>query len=412
MRALLVSLLAPALLCAPALAAEPDREASDPASAAEAAEEELPALRLQGCRDRFSRGDVAGARVCYETGPDAAMGRRVADSLARAQGFQQEAGPTAGQRLSDYVLGGRAELVATSAAYGVYLGVLADWTAAGAIQSSGVFISDALLGTALLGTAVLVPVATGSVALAGTAVATWVLDGMTPGQANLVRASLWLAAFDASLGTVMLTDRVIRFGGSAWNRHLPLLTGVSQLGINAAVLGGAVAAAALLPERFLPASAGSLGLSLGSYAATLTLLGLAMGRFETLVPFDQIALFTLTTNLGFLGGVALAPFVPIGRYETWLMDGGAVVGGLLATAIVIGARAGNPVAGYGGIGAGLLVGAGGALVVGKLVPIGLDALPLPDLVAVAPMVVPPAGASTTPGFGVSVGVDVDQLFAR
>jgi hypothetical protein len=384
----------------------------DPATATQRAAEELPHLQLEPCRERMARGDVTGARVCYETAPGAesqATGRRVADALARVEGLKRERGPSAGERIGDYVLGGKAELVATSGAYGAYLGVLGDGVGAGLIQSLRLTGMPQQVGITLAGTAVLVPLATGGAALAGVGLGTWFAQDMTAGQANLVRASMWLAAFDATMGTFIINDYGQRLVLGWWEHQLLANFG-SMFALNLAVTGSAIAAAALLPEDWLPASAGSLGLSAAAYGGTLTVLGLAMNRFR-LGGLESMQLFTLVPNLSFLTGVALAPLLPMSRYETWLMDGGAVVGALLATALVIGVPAGNPVVGYGGIATGLVLGAGSAVAVGKLIPLGLDAMPLPDLVAVAPLVIPP-GARTPPAFGVQLGVDLGQVVSR
>lgn len=108
---------------------KPQEAVADPATSTADADDELKRLHLQGCRDRFARGDLGGARVCYESGSASdgrTVARHVTGALARVEGLRRERGPTTGERLSDYVLGGKAELVATSGAYGAYLGVVTD----------------------------------------------------------------------------------------------------------------------------------------------------------------------------------------------------------------------------------------------------------------------------------------------
>lgn len=385
----------------------------DPATATADADDDLVQLRLKGCRDRFARGDLGGARVCYEGSAGAdrrTVARHVAGTLARVEGLRAERGPNAGERISEYVLGGKAELVATSGAYGAYLGAVTDFAVLGLMQSAQLTFPSGGLGALVLGSGVLVPVVTGGLTLAGAGVGTWLLEDMTAGQANLVRAGMWLATFDASLVPFITSFHLGNLAPGFLFRNSFLLTSGTILGVNAVVMGSAITAATLLPEHLLPPNAGSLALSAATYGGALTLLGMAMNRFE-MDDIDELTLFTLVPNLGFLTGLALAPFVPLTRYETWLMDGGAVVGTLLGAAVVIGLPAGNPVAGYGGIGVGMVLGAGTAVAVGKLVPLGLDLVPLPDLVAVAPMVLPPT-PTTPPALGFQVEVDLGRLLVR
>jgi hypothetical protein len=378
--------------------------------------EPLPRLKLVGCRDRFAADDLAGARVCYESEADAldeddriarAKVVRTIDRLQAVDASRANTGADV-EQIARYALDGRAELLATATVYGGYLGGLsALW-----LGTLGVSVGETLniqlppnsgswLGPPLLSGLLLSPVVGAGLALGGTGVATWANPSIHAGQTNLVRASMWLASFDQLMLPFLLTKVPNELIWSIPSQHHGLAFTSMLLGINTLVIGGAIGTAALLPETLLPASAGSLALSSASY--TIVLSALTQLALDMPLPFEDGTLATAAlANAAFVSAIAVAPWLPLGRQEIWLMDGGAIVGGLLGTALVVGFNAPNPRIAYGSIGLGFMLGAGAALGVGKLVPIGLDALPLPDLVALQPTILPTFDGELAPGFVVSV----------
>lgn len=309
------------------------------------------------------------------------------------------------RHLGGFVASGKAELLVTSALFGGYSAELA-------LLSAGFFLGNHLqlsvpweLQGLVASTVFLAPIAGGAAGLTAAALGVALWPGMTAGDAHLLRTSLFLATFNSAAAGI-LTNVYGEQGVTDWWRHRGSLTTSAMLG---ASLGTTALAAALAAVTDLPEGAGPLALSAATWSAVLATLGQLM--FDLPLDLDHGTwLVAGVANASFGTALLASPWLPLTRFETWLLDLGAVAGGLLGTALVLGLPAPNPVLGYGGIATGVVLGAGAGVAVGKLVPLGLDLVRLPSLVAIAPLALPPGRSGELP-VGAQVTVSLDGLLA-
>lgn len=306
------------------------------------------------------------------------------------------------QQLGEFFTSGKAELLATGTVYGGYLGTLALVDAGFVLFQLLQFPAPWELQPVGLGALFLSPIAGGALGLGLGALTYSLWPEMTAGDANLLRSSLWLGAFNSAVLGILSQGYGSRTFPDWWRLGGASVTTAMLAG--ALVTPGAATALALLTD--LPEAAGPLGLSLGAWSGTLAVLGQLM--FDLPLRFEEGTLLVgAVANAGYAAGLLASPFVPLTRFETWLLDLGAVAGGLLGTALVLGLRAPNPVLGYGGIGVGLVLGAGTGVALGKLVPLGLELVELPTLVAMGPLMLPPGRPGAPPPLGAQVSLRLD-----
>ncbi len=310
----------------------------------------------------------------------------------KARGFEQ---------VGAFITSGKAELIATSTLLGGYLATVALVDAGFLITQVGQVSLPGELQPLILASFFITPIVGGAGGVALATLATALLPELSAGDANVLRASQFLATFNSAVSGLLVNGYGDRYLLDWWRLRGAASTTAMLAGAAGTLAGGAAVAA----FTDLPEGAGPLGLSLGLWSGTLATLGQLM--FELPLRFeDGTLLVGSVVNLGFGAGLLLSPFAPITRFETWLLDLGAVAGGLLGTAIVLGIPAPNPVLGYGGIATGVVLGAAAGVGLGKLVPLGLELVNLPTLVAVGPLVLPPSRSGQIP-LGAQVSINVD-----
>lgn len=390
-----------AVLAALLMAQEP--AALDPGEAA-------PPPGLEACLALVEAGEVEAARACYARAAsdpagandqDAALARELADvvsSLKLPEPPEELTAPAprapGALDVGQLAMSGKAELVVMAALSGGYAAELGVLTLA--LATSGFGSGSPAVVAGLL----LAPVAGGVIGLAGATALVLALPQITAGDANVVRAFLLLGAFNSVM--VLLVNQafpVVTFGNGA-----PIAA--AMLAAQGASAGIGVGVAAFLD---VPEGAGAAAVSGALWTGLLSMLTVNM--FEGFKGDSRGApvLIAFAGNAGFAGALALTSTVlPVSRADTWALDIGGAVGVLGGAALSLGLHAPNPFLGYGAMVLGGVGGMAAGVASARLLPGLVDALP--EIVAVAPLAVPPLAASSGAGSAPPLGVAIAGRF--
>ena len=183
------------------------------------------------------------------------------------------------------------------------------------------------------------------------------------------RLDLWRSSFLLGAANSLFTAQIVAANDDLYTTDesqmlVPLLIGLSSSATVVAGLG-----ASLVAPLENPAT-GSAALTAGLTLGALTpILAAAAG-----VSFDAVALSWLlagVVNAGYVGGAALAQWLPVKRTDAWFWTFGAALGGYSAFALAVTNQAPNPAIGWGTTAFGVLAGGSVAVALSRwLFPIG------------------------------------------
>jgi len=347
---------------------------------------------IDPCRDDVTRGEVARASQCYrrQVPADVDDARRLDERVRTLDLIQAPQTSLPRFTLQSFLLSGRPEFVLGSAVHGAIAAPLAlaaggYWLFAATAGRSASLGQSPLVFAAASSTAIASPLLGGTLGLVGSALLVLTPGLLSDGDADFLRSSLVVGAFEVALLYFYTTSSPRPFfepdiPGSLW----PAVgsTAALTLSISPVIIAGALVALVDVPE-----GAGSAGLSAGALATVLTLL--TIGAVDVpLDPWITIALVAAASHAAFASMVGLSFFYPFQRMSTWMVDLGAFAGLLLSAALVLGIPAGNPVTGYGGMAVGMMTGALGGLLLSELVPFVVEALPSLDEAITVPLMLP------------------------
>lgn len=354
---------------APAASAASGREEAPAAASAPPAQVVVPIAKTDACLQLLRDGKRAQAQACYaaRAGDD---DDTLAQELAELVGTLKLTPPaelslqSSGIDMGELLRSGKAELIATSTLVGAYTAGLATHALVSALEGGG--NSRNLDGLMLLAPTV----GGASAGIALSAVAVLHSKDLTSGDVDVVRALMLLGTFDSIM--VPLLSGSSRAGTLM---SMSMLV-VQSLGIAA---GGGVAVFTDLHE-----GAGSLAISAGLWTSVLSLLVAHAGGAFKASQGNGVLLITAAANVGFIGGLVGAQWLPMSRGETWAIDVGGGVGLFAGLSVAVLTRAPNPLIGYGTIAAGTAIGIGAGFAVARYLP--LISGDLPEIVALAPAI--------------------------
>ena len=168
------------------------------------------------------------------------------------------------------------------------------------------------------------------------------------------RLDLWRSSFLLGAANSLFTAQIVAANDDLYTTDesqmlVPLLIGLSSSATVVAGLG-----ASLVAPLENPAT-GSAALTAGLTLGALTpMVAAAAG-----VSFDAVALSWLlagVVNAGYVGGAALAQWLPVKRKDAWFWTFGAALGGYSAFALAVTNQAPNPAIGWGTTAFGVLAG--------------------------------------------------------
>lgn len=374
MLALVVIALLPALP-----AQEPSSVPSSVPSSASAPDPVEPAAPdVDACLALLRAGQREQAQACYaaraaRNDGQAQLARELADLVGALEltppGDLEPGKPELA--LGDLVLSGKAELIATSTLVGAYGATLAATSLVALATGSGA--SSSLNGLLLLA-----PVLGGGAGLGLSIAGVLLVDDLSSGDANAVRALMVLGTFNS----IMLPLDWAALGGSTGDAASVLFLSMGMLALQGAGIASGLGVAAVTD---LHEGAGSFAISAGLWSSVLSILAAdAFGAFKT-SPQAGVFLVTAAANAGFIGGLVGAQWLPMSRAETWAVDVGGGVGLLAGASIAVFTRAPNPLIGYGTMAAGTVLGLGAGFAAARYLPPMLGGLP--EIVALAPITI-------------------------
>ena len=387
-----------------------------------------PVLVLETCQQRLLAGDYLAASSCYrelagtEIDPErqraaAALAGLAADMAPGAQrpASQPDSRPAspaqtqskAGIAVVDYVTSGRAEFVAWSGAFGLWLGGLGAASTV-LVMQTGSFDSPASMF--FVSGALLLPVVGGVVGLTAASIASVTLPDLSAGDVNLLRVAMLAGALNSISAMFLLNGMGVQFNSYDYGdgpNLPPQFAPLVMAGISGVPVFMALAA---IPFVDLPDGGPALASSCGIWSSAIALL--AMGALQ--IPSDQWSMAIGMTGLGAdalaLVALGVSTQLTVARPDTWALDLGALLGLGVGAALAFGVGAPNPLLGYGAMAGGILLGGAAGFTAAFLARrllegMTLPQLPtLPDLVAVAPLLAPGDGRpGSRPLVGMTLG---------
>jgi hypothetical protein len=335
------------------------------------------------CLALLREGKRVDAQACYAAraqGDDdnARIARELADLVAtlelRPPTLADPATTTTpGFDVEGLVYSGKLELIATSTIVGGYMATVA---ATGGLT----LLCDGSFGCGgpLAGLVLLAPVVGGGLGLGVSTATLLAVDNLSPGDVNAVRAVMLLGTFDSILVPIAVLP------SSTGGTFTALGVTFGMFAVQAVGVGAGIGVAAVLD---LPEGAGSLALSTGLWTSVIGVLGANMfGLLRNPTPQGTSLLLFSTANLGFIGGMAVSPYLPISRAETWAIDVGGAVGLLAGASLAFQPKfAGNPFVGWGTMAVGTGVGMGAGFAAARYLPPLVAGLP--EIVAFSPIII-------------------------
>lgn len=377
------------------------------------------APKLSLCAEAFHWQNYRRARDCYRRRQDLTKSHRdkkiaaqmalLADAMALQKEQKNKLKQSVNKKPSAavrFVTEGGAELSLLSAAYGFYLGILADMLVS---QLSVVMNSNAYYGSSASfamwsSLMFLTPIITGLGAGTGAVLASLKLDAMTAGDANLIRSSLLLIPVDQlAIFYFVLQQMSSHYYGYDSNL-LGLQSSLAFFASGLLLPGLSILAASLVD---LPDGAVSLANSAAIWGAVLTALSMgAIPEFYAATDPNQLLALVGVANLAWFGTLIASPWIPkVERHETWALDLGALLGLGAGAALAYGLHAPSPLIGWGTMAMGLVAGGAAGFAAARYAPAALKKLELPKfpkIIALTPTLIPAAKVEQTPALAMGL----------